>query len=402
VIPISLYNSRSRRFITLVSEQLSRKPDPESKEPNVKISTVKYIATCAAQPFAGLGLEEISQELESMAGQNAHPSVQETLLSMLTGIIVREGCLRPQVQLEAVWKLLESLASVACSLDEKRQLTEKDWSRPTLPEIALYNQRPALIMDVQIETLPVNDRVRWTAMVESMLSLQVAQTKRWLTEFLRRHNYSPEATEFVEKTEFGPLLSCLRGRLPQSYNLLRNYLPGNSWHVRILQSQISAYLISDELFAISTQLDKSEPDWKKSQDGKDWTSLLNEWSSGHQTAFQMLVSVLLKHGREEARSSLQEACQVLLEPSSMLVSAGNHLRRSTPWEVLRTLIWELRPLDKMTKQDQEAWKTRIRPVLQCLAEYAAQTRQDDEKDQACYISLLTQINVSLVLNRSPS
>jgi hypothetical protein len=337
-----------------------------------------------------------------MAGQNAHPSVQETLLSMLTGIIVREGCLRPQAQLETVWKLLETLACVACSLDEKRQLTEKDWSRPTLPEIALSNQRPALITNVQIETLPVNDRVRWTAMVELMLSLQVAQTKRWLSEFLRRHNCDPEDIEFVEKTEFGPLLSCLRSRLPQSYNLLRNYLQGNSWHIRILQSQISAYLIADKFFAISTRLDRSEPDWRKSQDGKDLTSLLNEWSSGHQTAFQILVSVLLKHGREEAKHSLQEAFQVLLKPSSMLVSVGNHLRRSTPWEVLGSRIWDLRPHDKMSKQDQEAWKTRIRPLLQWLAEPVAQAIQNNGKEQAYYISLLTLINVSHVLDRSPS
>jgi hypothetical protein len=389
-----MYNFYSRRFATLVSEQQAKKPDPGSNEPNIKISTIKYLVTCVGQPFSGLSLKELSWELQSIAGQEAHPSVQETLLSMLTGIIVREGHLRPQTQLDTVWKLLETLSSIACSLDERRQLKEEDWSRPTLPEIALSNQRPALVMNVQIQTLPVNDRARWTAMVERMLSLQVAQTKRWTTEFVKRHNCTPEDISFIEKMEFGPLLSCLGGQLAQSYNSLREYLPDNSWHIKILQSQTSSYQVADKLFALSTRLDKSEPDWKKSQDGMDFTSLINLWWAGHQVAFQMLVSVLQRHGSEEVRNSLQVAFQALLEPPGMLVSVGNHLRRSTPWEALRVLVWDLKPQDKMTKQEQDHWKMRIRPLVQWLAEHATRASKDDGQDPIFYTALLTQINVS--------
>ena len=387
----------SRRFKSLVSDRISKKSEAGTKEePEIKISTFKYLITCVVQPFSGLSLEETSQELQSISRQEFHPSVQEALLSVLTRAIVHEGHLYPQPQLEVIWKLLETLASVACSLDEKRLLTEKDWLKPALPEISFHNQRPTLILNVEIQSVPLSDRPRWALMVDSMLSQQARETKRWLREFLRTHHCDPKDIEAMERAEFGPLLSCLHDQLPKSYETLRQYLPDKSWHIKILQSRVSAYLLVDKLFAVSSQLEDIEPGWKKEQDGRDFVSLLTVWSAGHQNAFQTLVSTVQKHGSEEAKEALQTALQDLLNPEAMLISVGNHLRRSVAWEVLGALILDLKPRENMAKQDQDGWKTNVRPLMQWLAERIRQASEEDGQEQIFYVAPLTQIHVGHV------
>ena len=367
---------------------------PKDVEPSVKISTVKYLVTLAAQPYTGLSVDDMARELGSIARQESHPSVQESILSMLISIIVREVRLRPQSQLEPVWKLLEAQAAVACSLDEKRQLTEKDWSRPKLPEIILNNQRPALFLNVQINTIPANDRSRWTLMIEGMLAQQVAETKRWMGEFLRRHHVKTDYIELIDNAEFGALLPCLSLGLPASYAKLLPYLPKNSWHRRILEFQISSYLTANKLQGVSNQLETLEPEWRKAQDGKEFVGLLCYWGTGRLNAFRMLVSTLQKHGYEEVRQSLQVALGEHLVPSAMLVAVGSYLTRTTPWDALIGLIRDLRPPNWAAKSEQDNWKNNIRPLIQWLDKRIETDSREDEQTEPYYMELLSHTKVS--------
>lgn len=360
------------------------------KEPNVKISTIKYLVTFAAQPYTGLSLEETTQELDLIQRQEKHPSIQESLLIMLTAIIVREGRLRPQVQLDTVWDLLQNLAMTSCSLDERRRLTAKDWSKSALPEIASSNERPGIIVNVSIDTIPIEDRSRWATMVDGMLSQQVHETKRWMGEFLRRHGANKDQIDLVDAMEVGPLLQCLSVKLPDSYNKLRKYLPKNSWHLKILQFQVTSYLSAKGLDDVSAQLDKTEPDWKRTEEGTDFVKLLNVWKIGRLPAFQTLTSTLQNYGSGEVRNSLQVALGEIFTPALMLVSADNPLSRTTPWGTLIALIQHFRPPNRYSNE----WKKNIRPILTWLADRMEGFVEEDKPSEPFYFGLSCHIKVS--------
>lgn len=382
-------NRLTRRLFAGIFEEMAKNSNiqTEGNEPSVKVSTIKYLVSLAARPCTGFSLEEAVQELEEIERQEKHPSIQEALISVLTTTIVNESRLRPQSQLEKVWNLLESLAITACSLNEKRRLTEKDWSKPTLPELAINNERPGPILNAQINTVPATDRVRWATMIEEMLKGQACDTKRWVNEFLKRHGAGKGYFDSLNDLEFGALLPCLSIRVGDSYGQLREYLPKKSRHLKILEAQVTSYLISNKLLLFSAELDRVDPEWKQAQDGKDFTSLVNIWSTRYMAGFQTLISMLRKHGDGDVKESLQMALHKILVPANMLISGQNSLQRTTPWETLISLVGTLRPEQIMAKKDQDNWKNNIRPLIEWLEEQVLAATDEDEQRQLFYFKL---------------
>lgn len=335
----------------------------------------------------------MADELVQLARGDVHPSVQQAVLSSLTEILVREGRIQPPSLLEVIWQSLERLASVAVSLNEWRLLDEKDWKATNMPKIILENPRPAEVTKVPVTSLAPEARSRWAFMVDNMYGQQVNSSYRWLDEFLCRHRATEEDMLVLQEAEFGPLLSSLQSSLPSSYTALRKYLPQKSWHLRILKQHITSYLVVHILQVNTIISPYSDPEWRKAEDGKDFQALMIKWTELQISAFNTLVSIHQEHGVTEIDQALREAFEILIRPSSMMVTVGNSLYRSAPWAKLTDLLWLLKPSAKMSEKMKLGWEKWIRPLLQWLMGRVEHASAEGDHPHLFYDTLKRQIKV---------
>lgn len=375
-------------------ESTVKEGEGETKEPPVKISTIKYLVETVCRPITGFTLRDMADELVQLTQGDIHPSLQQVLLANLTSILVREGKIQSRSQMETIWQLLEQLALVAVSLNEWRLLREKDWKANKLPKVVIENPRPVEITNINVMSLEEESRSRWASTVDGMYGQQVQSTHRWFTEFLRRHNVTEEDLKVLQDAEIGPMLSSLQNASHSSYNSLRKYLPEDSWHLRILTRQIVAYITVHKLHVISGQFNTSDPEWYKAEDGKDFLSLLTNWSQQSIASFGTLISIYQEHDVPEIDRALRWALDMLLQPYNMVVTAGNARSRSIPWGELSKFTLHFKPNRRMSKEMEDGWKNRIRPLLQWFSERVQRASVEDGQPSIYYDPLKRQIKVS--------
>lgn len=367
-----------------------------SKDPPVKITTIKYLVDIIICPDTGLTLDEMSQELANLSKGDCHPSIQQILLSSLARLIAREG----QIQhLDLVWQLLERLASIAVSLNEWRTLNERDWDTLKLPQIIFENARPEQVLDMPITSIPPDDRIRWAALVDGMFGEQAGSTFRWLLEFLKRHGASEAEIQIVREEQFGPLLATLLGQVSRSFVTLKRYLPKNSWHLRIIRQQVTSYQAYHEMQMVAARLAERDPDWKKADDGKNFSALVDKWKQSQRDAFSTLVNTYQRLGESEIDAALRATLEKLLRPEYMFIAIGSPQTRSPPWETLMNLLSILRSGPDTQDHNQQNWKRNIRPLLQWLSERVATMRAKDRRNGVLYDNLQREIEVAHLFRR---
>ena len=367
----------------------------EEEEPTIKLSTIKYLATIVAQPVTTFTLEETSSELTRLAsGKDVHPSVQEVILQNLVQTLKAQIRLQPEAQLGPIWQALEELAIVACSLDERRMLTEEDWTRSRMPQITLRNSRPSRVFDLDIVTLPIEVRARWASLVDNMLGTQVKQTHRWLLEYLKRQKIPESELQWLVQAQFGPLLPDLYTPSNETYKQNRRYLQANSWSIRILGQQTIGFTYADKLHKLTAQLYDVDEEWYLKRDGKDFWALSTQWAEGHLRAWGTLIGIYGEFGGEDIAATLKSTIDVLLRPSNMLITAGQPESKNVPWGAVQTMIDYLKPPKFTSLKGRGEWRHHIRPLLDSVLNLVSQAQRQDGLSSVLYDNLLTRIRVS--------
>ncbi|KAF4975567.1 hypothetical protein FZEAL_7656 [Fusarium zealandicum] len=328
------------------------------QQPAIKVTTVKMMAQLLENNLF-VGPSSACNILISLLGEARHIDIVTTITSSLISAIKEPTC-APELRTRILDALEEYIVPVAARLNERRPLSEDDWTAAAAdkaPLPAVSEETPLLellVEQAQKAELTLDDKARLTQLIMGVLEQSAANNGRWMDLFLAKNNFTLDAGETLPKS---PVNLNIFASL---FRELMTYMPISICHM--LHIMVITNIKPSPGIARITEAVKANRELFNSNAGGHWIAQFDNSGS-------LLFRLQLQHAAfalqspaAEIESKVDKGVTASTLRDCLSVSGEQFVERGDP-DMLYSLVAKLNQRRFDSRQHWESWSANCPPVI---------------------------------------